>query len=38
MKAVMGEEEYMVFVKPLVEALRVSVETEAWNGDPRSRR
>ncbi|KAF2725317.1 hypothetical protein K431DRAFT_281271 [Polychaeton citri CBS 116435] len=36
-KKVMEEAEYMEFVKPLMERLRISIENEEWNPDPRSR-
>jgi hypothetical protein len=36
-KPVMVEEEYMQFILPIMEKLRVSVESEEWNPDPRSR-
>lgn len=36
-KAVMDEETYMLQMQPLIEELKVSVENEEWNPDPRSR-
>ncbi|KAK5129559.1 hypothetical protein LTR08_003145 [Meristemomyces frigidus] len=36
-KALIGEEAYMQQMQPLIEQLRVNVEGEEWNPDPRSR-
>ena len=36
-KPIMDEEAYMQMIKPYMEELKVSVENEEWNPDPRSR-
>ena len=35
-RPMMGEEPYMQLMRPLVEALKICVENEEWNPDPRS--
>lgn len=36
-KPVMGEEAYMQMMLPLIEEMRISMEKEEWNPDPRTR-
>ena len=36
-RPIMDEEAYMKMIQPLMEELRISIESEEWNPDPRSR-